>query len=76
MRELALKLGATCVTLLATVMSAAYVTSHLKNSAAPLHPSVLSSSGQARLPAGGDSLAVGPSVAPTDQSPVTSTYAS
>ena len=62
MRSLLLKAGATALTLATTVVSAHYVAAHLKNPAAPLHPTVLS---------------VAPSVrqAP-DVKPVTSTYAS
>ena len=36
-----LKAGATLLTLLAAVASAAYVSGHVKNSAAPLHPAAL-----------------------------------
>jgi hypothetical protein len=54
-----------------TVASALFVTSHLKNPAAPLQPSVLTVS---RNDVGG--LIVGPSVQAADVEPVTSTYAS
>ena len=60
-RALLLKAGATALTLMTTVVSAHYVSAHLKNSAAPLHPTVLS---------------VAPSVRQSDVKPVTSTYAS
>ncbi len=43
-RALLLKIGATVLSLLATAGSAAYVTAHVKNPAAPLQPPVLSSS--------------------------------
>jgi hypothetical protein len=60
MRPLLLKIGATLVTLVATALSAVYVTSHLKNPNAPLQPIVLNSS----------------NIAPGTVQPVTSTYAS
>jgi hypothetical protein len=40
---LVLKAGATALTLVTIVMSAAYVSAHLKNPAAPLKPSVRTS---------------------------------
>jgi hypothetical protein len=61
LRPLVLKAGATAVTLAATLISALYVTAHVKNPSAPLKPSVLS---------------ISPSVQPSDVQPVTSTYAS
>lgn len=72
MRSAALKLGATALTVATTVLSSLYVTSHLKNPAAPLQPTVLRSTVTA--PAG--TLTLGPSVQPSDVQPVTSTYAS
>ena len=63
------------LTLGATVASAVFVTSHLKNAAAPLQPAVISS-GAATTNALGGTLTVGPSVQPSDTQPVTSTYAS
>ena len=76
-RAAALKAAATVLTLGATLASALYVTVHLKNSSAPLQPTVLSSSEAASvgLPGAG-TLTLGPSVSPTDSPPVTSTYAS
>jgi hypothetical protein len=76
-RSLLLKAGATALTLAATVVSALYVTSHLKNPNAPLQPAVLSASRGASvgLPGGG-TLTLSPSVRPSDVEPVTSTYAS
>jgi hypothetical protein len=71
LRPLALKAAATLLTLGATMISALFVTSHLKNSAAPLQPPVLSSSTGV-----GDVVVVAPSVQPTSASPITSTYAS
>jgi hypothetical protein len=73
MRTLALKAVATALTLGATVASAMFVTTHMKNSTAPLQPSVLSSSA-----AVGGLVVVGPgpSVQPTAAPPVASTYAS
>jgi len=60
-RPLLLKLGATLVTLGATLASALYVTAHVKNPNAPLQPPVLT---------------ISASVGPSDVQPVTSTYAS
>jgi hypothetical protein len=71
-----LKAGATLLTIAATALSAVYVTSHLKNPAAPLQPTVLSVSRGADVSAPGGTLTVGPSVQPTTAQPVTSTYAS
>jgi hypothetical protein len=68
-RSFILKAGATALTVAATLVSALYVTSHLKNPAAPLQPIVLSTS------AGGD-LTLRPGVQQTGVAPVTSTYAS
>jgi hypothetical protein len=69
MRALVLKVGATVLTLSATIASAWYVTAHLKNPSAPLQPPVLASHG-------GGSVTLGPSVHEADVQPVTSTYAS
>lgn len=69
MRSFILKAGATALTVVATLASAFYVTSHLKNAAAPLQPIVLSA-----LP-GGD-VTLTPGVRPADVPPMTSTYAS
>jgi len=76
MRSAILKIGATLFTVAATVMSALYVTSHLKNPSAPLQPTVLSASGAATVSAAGGTLTLGPSVQPTSVPAVTSTYAS
>ncbi|MHB8589993.1 MAG: hypothetical protein ACYDA0_14275 [Candidatus Dormibacteraceae bacterium] len=76
MRTVILKAGATLLTVATTVMSAMYVTSHLKNPAAPLQPIVLSASGAATISAPGGTLTLGPSVQPSTVQPVTSTYAS
>ena len=43
LRALLLKVVATALSLAATAASAAYVTAHLKNTAAPLKPPVLTS---------------------------------
>ena len=69
MRSLILKAGATVLTVAATLVSALYVTSHLKNPSAPLQPVVLSawSDGPVNLT---------PAVQQTDLPPMTSTYAS
>jgi hypothetical protein len=76
MRALLLKVGATCLAMAATALSAVYVTSHFKNPSAPLRPAVLTSSQNAKVTALGGSLTVGPSVQPSNVQPVTSTYAS
>ena len=60
----------------ATLLSALYVTSHLKNPAAPLQPTVLSATGAATVSARGGTLTLGPSIQPSNVQPVTSTYAS
>jgi hypothetical protein len=71
MRPVLLKVAATVLTLVATAASAIFVTAHLKNPAAPLQPPVLT--GTSAL---GGAVIVGPSVQPTSQPPITSTYAS
>jgi hypothetical protein len=76
LRALVLKAGATVLTLGATVASAVFVTSHLKNAAAPLQPPVINSGAAASTNALGGTLTVGPSVQPSDTQPLTSTYAS
>jgi hypothetical protein len=76
MRTVVLKLGATLFTVATTLVSAAYVTAHLKNLAAPLQPTVLRVASGSTATARGGSLTLGPSVQPSDVQPVTSTYAS
>lgn len=76
MRSAVLKLGATVLTVATTVLSSLYVTSHLKNPAAPLQPAVLSATRGSTVNVPGGSLTLGPSVQPSDVRPVTSTYAS
>ena len=76
MRTLVLKAGATVLTVGATMLSAVYVTWHLKNPAAPLQPRVLTAGHQASVNTPGGSLTIGPSVQAGDTTPVTSTYAS
>jgi hypothetical protein len=76
MRSAVLKAGATLLTVATTLLSAAYVNSHLKNPAAPLQPTVFSASGGSAVTTPGGTLTLGPSVQPTDIQPVTSTYAS
>jgi len=71
MRPLRLKVAATLLTLGATAGSAAYVTAHLKNPAAPLQPAVLTDTSTVS-----GAVVVGPSVQPTNEPPITSTYAS
>jgi len=76
MRSAVLKLGATVLTVATTVLSSLYVTSHLKNPAAPLQPAVLSATRGSTVSVPGGTLTLGPSVQPSDAQPVTSTYAS
>jgi hypothetical protein len=76
MRTVILKAGATLLTVAATVLSALYVTAHLKNPAAPLQPAVLNASRGSSVSAPGGTLTLGPSVQPSTAHPVTSTYAS
>jgi hypothetical protein len=71
MRPVLMKVAATALTLTATAASAVFVTAHLKNPGAPLQPPVLT--GTSAL---GGAVVVGPSVQPTNQAPITSTYAS
>ena len=71
-----LKAGATVVTVGATVASALFVTAHLKNPVAPLQPTVLSAQNGSSASELGGSVTIGPSVQPSSNQPVTSTYAS
>jgi len=75
MRTLLLKAAATAVTLAATVVSAFFVTSHFKNPQAPLQPVVLAGN-SSEVGVMGGSLSIGPSVQPSNDEPVASTYAS
>jgi hypothetical protein len=68
MRPFLLKLGATALTLGATLASTVYVTAHLKNPSAPLQPTVLASQQSG--------VTITPGVRQSDVQPVTSTYAS
>jgi hypothetical protein len=71
MQALFLKAGATLLTMLAALGSAAYVSGHVKNAAAPLHPHV------AGAPAATTGhLTLTPSVHSANVEAVTSTYAS
>jgi hypothetical protein len=72
MRPFLLKLGATALTLGATLASALYVTAHLKNPSAPLQPTVLAAQQGGQV--GG--VTITPGVRQGDVQPVTSTYAS
>ncbi len=74
MRTVLLKAAATVLTIGATVASTLFVTSHLKNPAAPLQPPVVSAASTAA--ALGGTLNVGPSVQASDVEPMSSTYAS
>jgi len=71
-----LKATATALTMCTTVASALFVTSHLKNPAAPLQPPVLTAGNGSSTTALGGTLTVGPSVQPSNAEPMTSTYAS
>ena len=75
MRTLLLKAAATAVTLAATMVSAFFVTSHFKNPQAPLQPVVLAGN-SSEVGVMGGSLSIGPSVQPSNDEPVASTYAS
>jgi len=76
LRGFILKAAATAVTVAMTVSSALYVTVHMRNPAAPLRPAVLASGRSQSVSVLGSSVTVGPSVQPTAQAPITSTYAS
>jgi len=71
-----LKATATVLTMCTTVASALFVTSHLKNPAAPLQPPVLTAANGSSNTAAGGTLTIGPSVQPSNAEPMTSTYAS
>ena len=71
MRSLQLKATATAMTLGAAMLSALYVTAHVKVTSAPLHPAVA-----AETAAAGARLTLTPSVKAGNVAPVTSTYAS
>lgn len=70
-----LKVGATALTLLAAVASAAYVGAHPKNPNAPLHPHVAGTTSLSTARVGGR-LVLTPSVRAADVEAITSTYAS
>ena len=76
LRPVLLKAAATALTLASTLASAVYVSAHLKNPAAPLHPSVLGARESASGASNGAVLVVGPPVQPSAEPPVASTYAS
>ena len=76
MRPLFLKVGATLLTLAASLTSAVYVTAHLKNGNAPLRPSVISAANVATANIFTGTLTLTPSIKSSDQQPITSTYAS
>jgi len=75
-RTFLLKGAATALTMCTTVASALFVTSHLKNPAAPLQPPVLTAANSSSNAAVGGTLTIGPSVQPSNAEPMTSTYAS
>jgi len=66
MRVFLLKAAATVFTIGATVSSALYVTSHLKNPAAPLQPLLLRAGDGTSAAALGGTLTLGPSVQPSN----------
>jgi hypothetical protein len=70
------KAVATALTVGATVASAVFVTTHLKNPAAPLQPAVVNAGNGSTSASLGGTMTVGPSVQPSNATPVTSTYAS
>lgn len=74
MQAVFLKGVATVLTLGTAALSAVYVSAHVKNATAPLHPSVLGTS--VAVAARGGRLHLTPSVQGGDVAPVTSTYAS
>ena len=76
MRLLLIKAVATALTIGATTASAVFVTAHLKNPAAPLQPAVLNTGNGTSTTSMDGTLTVGPSVQPSNASPITSTYAS
>lgn len=76
MRTFALKAGTTLLAVGATIASSLYVTSHLKNPSAPLKPAVLNSANGGLASLLGGTVSVSPSVQPTSEPPITSTYAS
>ena len=76
MRSSLLKAGTTALTVATTAVAALYVSSHLKNAAAPLQPPVLTAADGTSVAVPGGTVTVGPSVQSSDVQPVTSTYAS
>jgi hypothetical protein len=74
MHALLLKAAAALITLGTAAASAVYVTGHVKNVSAPLHPSVIGASSVSA--AAGGRLHLTPSVGARDVQAVTSTYAS
>jgi hypothetical protein len=70
MQALVLKAGATLLTMLAALGSAGYVSAHVKNGTAPLHPPVASAQSNA------GQLTLTPSVHSGHVEAVTSTHAS
>jgi len=76
MRLFLIKAVATALTIGATAVSAVFVTTHLKNPAAPLQPAVLNAGNGSSATSLDGTLTVGPSVQPSNAAPITSTYAS
>ena len=75
MPALLLKALASALTLVTAALSALYVTMHVKNPTAPLHPWVVGGRSVA-VATGGGRLHLTPSVQGAGVAPVTSTYAS
>src|SRR5438477_10935735 len=76
MRLFLIKAVATALTIGATAASAVFVTTHLKNPAAPLQPAVLNAGSGSTTTTLDGTLTVGPSVQASNAAPMTSTYAS
>ena len=72
MRAVLLKATATGVTLGSALLSALYVSGHVKSAAAPLHPAVLGVSSTSQ----GGRLTLTPSIKSANVEAITSTYAS
>lgn len=74
MHALVLKAAATLITLGTAAASAIYVSGHVKNVSAPLHPSVIGASSESAAASG--RLHLTPSVNAREVQAVTSTHAS
>ena len=74
MPALLLKLVATGLTVVASIASALYVSGHVKNGAAPLHPPVIGA--ETSVQSQGGRLMITPKVKAGNVQAVTTTYAS